>query len=123
MTPIEVTRAFIEKINAHTLDGIYDLMTEDHIFVDGGGAVTRGRKAMRAAWQGYFSMMPDHLITPEHVLAVGNTVGVFGKASAVRIPVMVDSSVRINGKCRLLGWPSFVMERSLIGKCMLITMP
>lgn len=81
MTPAEVTRAFIEKINAHTLDGVSELMTEDHIFVDGGGAVTNGRKAMRDAWQGYFSMMPDHLITPEHVLAVGNTVGVFGKAS------------------------------------------
>ncbi|MGA9362749.1 MAG: nuclear transport factor 2 family protein [Bacteroidota bacterium] len=81
MTPTEVTRAFIEEINAHTLDGLYELMTEDHTFVDGGGAVTQGRKAMRDAWQGYFSMMPDYLIAVEHVLATGNIVGVFGKAS------------------------------------------
>jgi ketosteroid isomerase-like protein len=81
MTPIEVARAFIEKINAHALDGLYELMTEDHIFVDGGGDVTRGQKAMRDAWQGYFSMMPDYLITVEHILAVENVVGIFGKAS------------------------------------------
>jgi ketosteroid isomerase-like protein len=81
MTPTEVARAFIDKINAHLLDDLYELMTEDHTFVDDGGDVTQGRKAMREAWQGYFSMMPDYLITPEHVLAVGNTVGVFGKAS------------------------------------------
>jgi ketosteroid isomerase-like protein len=81
MTPTEVTRAFIEKINAHTLDGLYELMTEDHTFVDGGGDITQGRKAMRDAWQGYFSMMPDYLITAEHILAVGNIVGIFGKAS------------------------------------------
>ena len=81
MTPTEVTRAFIEKINAHTLDGLSELMTEDHTFVDGGGDATHGRKAMREAWQGYFSMMPDYLITPEHILAVENIVGIFGKAS------------------------------------------
>jgi uncharacterized protein (TIGR02246 family) len=80
MTPTEVTRAFIEKINAHSLEGLHELMTEDHTFVDGGGDVTQGRKAMREAWQGYFSMMPDYLITPEHILAVENIVGVFGKA-------------------------------------------
>jgi ketosteroid isomerase-like protein len=81
MTAIEVTRTFIEMINAHTPDGLYKLMTEDHVFVDGGGAVTRGRKTMRVAWQGYFSMMPDYLIMAEHILATGNTVGVFGRAS------------------------------------------
>jgi ketosteroid isomerase-like protein len=81
MTPVEAARAFIEKINAHTLDGLYELMTEDHTFVDGGGDVTRGRNAMRDAWQGYFRMMPDYVVTAEHILSAGNTVGIFGKAS------------------------------------------
>jgi len=81
MTPVEVTRAFIEKINAHTPDDLYELMTEDHTFVDGGGDVTQGRQAMRDAWQGYISMMPDYLITAEHIIAVENIVGIFGNAS------------------------------------------
>jgi ketosteroid isomerase-like protein len=80
MTPTEVAAAFIEKINAHTVDGLCELMTEDHTFVDGGGDVTRGRKAMREAWQGYFSMMPDYTIIAEYVLASENIVGIFGKA-------------------------------------------
>jgi ketosteroid isomerase-like protein len=81
MTPIEVARIFIEKINAHTPDGLYELMTEDHTFIDGSGAVTKGRKVMREAWQAYFSMMPDYLIAIEHIFTSGNIVGIFGKAS------------------------------------------
>jgi ketosteroid isomerase-like protein len=81
MTAIEVTRAFIENINSHTLDGLYELMTEDHVFVDGGGGVTQGRKAMRKAWQGYFSMMPDYSITVEHLLTAGYVAGIFGMAN------------------------------------------
>ena len=102
MTPTEVTRAFIEKINAHTLDGLYELMTEDHTFVDGGGDVTKGRKAMRDAWQGYFSMMPDYLITVEYILAVRISL-VSLERQVELIPVTVNSSARINGKYRLLG--------------------
>ena len=81
MTPTKVTKAFIAKINAHTPGGLYELMTEDHIFIDGGGDVTKGRKAMRKAWQTYFSMMPDYSIIAEHILAEKNIVGIFGKAS------------------------------------------
>ena len=81
MTPTEVVQAFIEKINDHSVNGIDELMTEDHIFIDGGGAMIQGRKGMRDAWHGYFSMMPDYLITTDHILEVGNIVGVFGKAS------------------------------------------
>jgi ketosteroid isomerase-like protein len=81
MTSIEVTKAFIGMINAHSLDDLYELMTEDHTFVDGGGTVTQGRKTMRDAWQSYFSLMPDYLITVERIFAEKNIVGLFGKAS------------------------------------------
>ncbi len=81
MTPVETTVAFIGMINAHKPDGLHELMDEDHTFVDGGGAETHGRKDMCAAWRSYFSMMPDYTITAEHVLALEDIVGVFGKAS------------------------------------------
>jgi len=81
MTSIEVTTAFIGMINAHSLDGLYELMTEDHTFVDGEGTVTQGRKTMGDAWLIYFSMMPDYLIIAERILAQKNIVGIFGKAS------------------------------------------
>ena len=85
MSPTEVARTFIEKINQHTLDCLYELMTEDHVFVDGGGAVTKGRRAMRDAWQAYFSMMPDYTIAVDQVLSAGNVVGIFGHACGTYI--------------------------------------
>lgn len=81
MKPILTVRAFIERINAHDLDGLCRLMTEDHTFVDGGGGVVRGCKNMRQAWRDYFSMMPDYFIRVEHMLAEKNIVGIFGEAS------------------------------------------
>ena len=49
-------REFVAAINEHDLDRLLGLMTEDHVFVDSGGATVRGREAMGGAWQGYFGV-------------------------------------------------------------------
>ncbi len=49
MTPLELVRAFVGRINAHDVDGLAALMTEDHRFIDSLGQVVRGREAVRAA--------------------------------------------------------------------------
>ena len=38
----ETVRRFIELINAHYVDGLYNLMIEDHKFVDALGEVVQG---------------------------------------------------------------------------------
>ena len=80
MTPQEVTKTFIERISAQDVDGLYSLMSENHIFIDGGGQVVQGRETMRTGWQAYFAMMPDYRIECEYMLCEGERVAVFGKA-------------------------------------------
>jgi len=81
MTPKEVTKAFIERINAHDADGLYELMSEDHCFIDSDGHVHKGgRDKMRKAWQNYFVIMPDYWIKCEQMLSDGEVVAVFGRA-------------------------------------------
>jgi ketosteroid isomerase-like protein len=31
MHPVEVAKAFVDRINAHDVNGLADLMTEDHV--------------------------------------------------------------------------------------------
>ena len=69
-----------EQINALDVDGLYNLMTEDHKFVDALGQVVQGRDAMRGAWGMYFRMVPDYHISCEEVIGQGNSGAAFGVA-------------------------------------------
>lgn len=80
MTPIEVVRAFAERISADDADGLCDLMTEDHVFIDAMDTTVQGREVMRKGWRGYFAMVPDYSIQIEQIFSAGDTVGAFGRA-------------------------------------------
>ena len=62
MTNKEVVYSFIAAINGHDTDRIYNLMSEDHVFIDGYGNRCKGRKEMKNGWIKYFEMFPDYLI-------------------------------------------------------------
>lgn len=60
-----VARAFVAAINRRDVDGLAELMTPGHRFVDSLGNVVEGREKMRAGWVGYFRMVPDYSIEIE----------------------------------------------------------
>jgi hypothetical protein len=78
--PEDIVLSFVEKINHHDAEGMFDLMSEDHLFVDSGGFQVIGRQKMKEAWMGYFQMFPDYFITVEWKIGQENTVGLFGTA-------------------------------------------
>jgi ketosteroid isomerase-like protein len=80
MRPADVAVAFVERINKHDLDGLAELMTDDHVFVDALDGRVSGRAAMRTAWAQYFRMVPDYWIKVERALQDGLVVGMFGVA-------------------------------------------
>jgi hypothetical protein len=49
MTPLQVTKAFIERINAHDVEGLYELMSEDHVFINSDGFVHEPTPAMASS--------------------------------------------------------------------------
>jgi limonene-1,2-epoxide hydrolase len=60
-----VARAFVNAINRQDLEGLAGLMTPGHRFVDSLENAVEGREKMRAAWVGYFRMVPDYSIVVE----------------------------------------------------------
>lgn len=79
--PIEIATAFIERINAADVAGLYELMTEDHIFQDALGERFIGRDKMRHGWTSYFSIVGNYkVLVQEHFLRE-DSVAMFGTAS------------------------------------------
>lgn len=81
MTPTQTVLAFIDRINAHNVEGLCALMSADHRFVDSIGHSFHGREGMQTAWEGYFAWFPDYQITVEDLLEQGELVLVTGRAS------------------------------------------
>ncbi len=78
--PIEIVLWFLEKINAHDVEGICSLMTSDHIFIDGLGNRFGGIENLRKGWASYFHWFPDYAISHEDVLGSGLIVLLTGSA-------------------------------------------
>jgi limonene-1,2-epoxide hydrolase len=78
---IDAVKAFIAAINRRAPSEISCLMTENHIFIDSGGGVHRGRENMTAGWVEYFRMFPDYKIQIESILRDKALVAVFGSAA------------------------------------------
>jgi hypothetical protein len=82
MTNKEIVNSFIQAINGHDVDKIYDLMSEDHIFIDGYGDKHVGKAGMKEGWKQYYEMFPDYKVEITDFLENDTIVGLFGSASA-----------------------------------------
>jgi ketosteroid isomerase-like protein len=76
----ETIRAFTERINAHDVEGLSALMSDDHTFIDAHGNQVSGRENMIAGWRGYFEWFPDYSIEVADVFEDGDKLALFGFA-------------------------------------------
>jgi ketosteroid isomerase-like protein len=81
MTDKEIVLAFVNAINDHDVDKIYDLMSDDHIFIDGSGGQHIGKIGMKEGWQNYYQLFPDYIIQITDVVDNKSIIGLFGYAS------------------------------------------
>ncbi|MFX0097027.1 MAG: nuclear transport factor 2 family protein [Candidatus Hodarchaeota archaeon] len=51
---------FNEKINQQDLEGLVELMTDDHTFTDNFGDTTKGKELMKEGWKEFFEKYPDY---------------------------------------------------------------
>ncbi len=78
--PVDVVLQFERAINSRDPAAIVSLLTADSVFVDSLGNRVEGREKLRAAWEGYFKMVPDYVISHDELFRHGETVAVFGWA-------------------------------------------
>ena len=65
---------FVAAINRQDVAAIYELMTEDHRFIDSEGQIFEGRERMRAGWEDYFKIVPDYRIEVSETFVSGDTI-------------------------------------------------
>jgi ketosteroid isomerase-like protein len=96
--PTSVAVRFNECINARDLDGLAQLMPEDHTFVDSGGGVVSGKEECLAAWRGFFESFPDYRNTFTSLTAHGDVVAIAGHSEcsepALAGPALWTAEVR-----------------------------
>jgi ketosteroid isomerase-like protein len=80
LTSKETVLVFIERINAHDVEGLAALMSEDHTFIDAHGNEVHGKEKMTAGWHGYFEWFPDYYIDITEVIGDHETLALFGFA-------------------------------------------
>jgi ketosteroid isomerase-like protein len=51
---------FNDRINKQDLEGLAELMTNDHVFIDSGGKVTKGKNVMKEGWKEFFKKYSDY---------------------------------------------------------------
>ena len=75
-----VAHAFVRAINRQDVDGLAELMTPEHRFIDSLGNAADGREKMRSAWAAYFRMVPDYTVAIEETFFDGPVVAMVGVA-------------------------------------------
>lgn len=107
LAPLTIALRFVERINAHDVDGLCGLMAGDHRFTDSLGTVMAGRETMRNGWAAYFAMVPDYRLQITHRFSNDSEVVLLGQArgsyaaqgtaepgSAWSTPVAIRASIR-----------------------------
>jgi ketosteroid isomerase-like protein len=69
---------FNEKINLQDLEGLAELMTEDHTFIDNSGQITKGKEVMKEGWRQFFKKYPDYRNIFSSVVVQDNVVVMVG---------------------------------------------
>jgi limonene-1,2-epoxide hydrolase len=81
-----LARGFVRAINRQDLEGLGELMTPNHRFVDSLNNIVEGREKMLAAWTGYFRMVPDYSVAVEEFFCVDSIVVMLGWARGTYAP-------------------------------------
>lgn len=95
MSPRETAVAFFDRINAHDVDGIVGLLSDEYQFVNSSGDQFSGRQFMRETWADQFSKHPDFRIRVRNVIADENGVAIFGFSEGTYAP---DGQMREENK-------------------------
>jgi len=80
-TKDKIIMDFVDAINNADIDGILNLMTDDHTLIDSHDNKMTGKDNLRQAWIGYFGLFPDYRIEVNEILEKESLICILGYAS------------------------------------------
>jgi uncharacterized protein (TIGR02246 family) len=78
---------FNERINLQDAEGLAELMTEDHTFINSKGNVTKGKDKMKEDWKNFFKTYPDYRNHITHATLQDDTVILIGHSTCSQKPL------------------------------------
>jgi predicted SnoaL-like aldol condensation-catalyzing enzyme len=78
--PKLIALQFNECINRQDVDGLAELMTEDHTFIDREGKTGHTKEFMVRGWREFFRMFPKYRNTFTRIQSADNLVVIVGSA-------------------------------------------
>ena len=81
MNGIRIALRFVDAINEHDIDTLYDLMAVNHRYIDSMGKEVTGREDAKRGWVEFFKMVPDYRIQIEETFNDFDTVVFLGRTS------------------------------------------
>jgi hypothetical protein len=87
--------SFIDRINRSDLDGLRELMHDNHTLVVLDESPLTGRQANVDAWSGYFSAFPDYVIYPRCIASKGSRVAVLGATTGSHLGLSDDEEAKL----------------------------
>lgn len=79
-------RSFVSRINAGDPEGLMQHQTEDFVFIDYDGDITRGRDG----WHGYFRDYSDYKIHEKRIIISGNGAALIGETTGCHVGPEVE---------------------------------
>ena len=92
---------FNERINQQDVEGLAELMTDDHTFIDNSGNASKGKDVMKEGWREFFKKYPDYRNILTCVTIQNNIVVMIGYSSCSFKPLEHPSiwTARIRRGC------------------------
>jgi ketosteroid isomerase-like protein len=84
---MSIALEFNEKINQRDLEGLAELMTDDHTFIDNSGEITKGKDVMKEGWREFFNKYPDYQNIFTCVTTLSNIVVMVGYSTCSYKPL------------------------------------
>ena len=78
--PVHTVKKFNEYINKKDLNGLDQLMAEDHVYIDRDGARTKTKDIMLPLWKQFFELFPDYQNTFTRIESASDLVKIVGYA-------------------------------------------
>jgi len=109
---LKIVQDFIESINSANIDRLYDLMSNDHEFIDSRGNSMVGNDNMKKAWTGYFDLFPDYKVEITDTLQNDSIIVLLGYASGTY--KTINKNVVNNNHWKIpASWKAIVVDEKI----------
>ena len=110
---------FNDFVNARDIEGLSQMMTDDHVFIDAVDNRVAGKSACVQAWQGFFAAFPDYRNDFAQISANKELLVVVGRSSCAdpRLDGPALWTAKVRGNC-ISEWRVFddsVRNRNKLG--------